>query len=131
MVLPRLNLWRHVPRLIPPKLIRFSLLLPDLTPNVGLWWYFFIEIFDSFRSFFLVVFQLHLLIYVAPLCIRLHRRPLSIITTLVGIISISKSYPSVSDLSLYLALLSLETDIFPRTPPPKQPLPPPTTVLNV
>jgi phosphatidylinositol glycan class U len=64
-----------------------------------------------------VVFQLHLLIYVAPLCIRLHRRPLSIITTLVGIISISKSYPSVSDLSLYLALLSLETDIFRRTAP--------------
>ena len=95
-----------------------SLLLPDLTPNVGLWWYFFIEIFDSFRSFFLVVFQLHLLIYVAPLCIRLHRHPLSIITTLIGIISIFKSYPSVSDLAIYLALLSLHTEIFSRTSPP-------------
>ncbi|KAL8935037.1 MAG: hypothetical protein Q9216_005610 [Gyalolechia sp. 2 TL-2023] len=31
------------------------LLLPDLTPNVGLWWYFFIEMFDSFREFFLVM----------------------------------------------------------------------------
>src|SRR5438045_9789083 len=30
-----------------------QLLLPDLTPNVGLWWYFFIELFDSFRGFFL------------------------------------------------------------------------------
>ncbi|KAG0645677.1 Phosphatidylinositol glycan anchor biosynthesis class U [Hyphodiscus hymeniophilus] len=30
-----------------------QLLLPDLTPNVGLWWYFFIEMFDSFRNFFL------------------------------------------------------------------------------
>lgn len=29
-----------------------QLLVPDLTPNVGLWWYFFIEIFDSFREFF-------------------------------------------------------------------------------
>ena len=47
------------------------LLLPDLTPNVGLWWYFFIEMFDSFREFFLCVFQLHLLIYVGGLCIRL------------------------------------------------------------
>lgn len=94
-----------------------SLLLPDLTPNVGLWWYFFIEIFDSSRSFFLVVFQLHLLIYVAPLCIRLHRQPLSIITTLMGIISIFKSYPSVSDLAIYLALLSLHTEIFPRASP--------------
>jgi len=35
------------------------LLLPDLTPNVGLWWYFFIEMFDSFREFFLGVFWLH------------------------------------------------------------------------
>lgn len=34
--------------------------LPDLTPNIGLWWYFFIEMFDSFRDFFLGVFWLHL-----------------------------------------------------------------------
>lgn len=47
------------------------LLLPDLTPNVGLWWYFFIEMFDSFRNFFLCVFQLHLAVYVGGLCIRL------------------------------------------------------------
>jgi phosphatidylinositol glycan class U len=47
------------------------LMLPDLTPNVGLWWYFFTEMFDSFRDFFLCVFQLHLFIYVAPMCIRL------------------------------------------------------------
>jgi hypothetical protein len=32
-------------------------LLPDLTPNVGLWWYFFTEMFDHFRSFFLIVFS--------------------------------------------------------------------------
>jgi phosphatidylinositol glycan class U len=47
------------------------LLLPDLTPNVGLWWYFFIEMFDSFREFFLCVFQLHLAVYVGGLCLRL------------------------------------------------------------
>ena len=103
----------HIPNLIH---INCRLLLPDLTPNVGLWWYFFIEIFDSFRSFFLVVFQLHLVIYVIPLVLRLHRNPLAIVTTLMGIISIFKSYPSVSDLSVYLGLLSLHTDIFPRIP---------------
>src|SRR5205085_9023586 len=89
-----------------------SLLLPDLTPNVGFWWYFFIEMFDSFRSFFLCVFQLHLLIYVAPLCIRLHRNPLAICTSLLGGISIFKSYPSVADLALYLGMLSLHVEIF-------------------
>jgi len=116
MGLSRIHLWSNVPPL--PNSFWHSLLLPDLTPNVGLWWYFFIEMFDSFRSFFLVVFQLHLLIYVIPLTIRLYTNPLAIITTLMGIISIFKSYPSVSDLSVYLGLLSLHTNIFSRIPPP-------------
>jgi len=37
--------------------ISFSLTLPDLTPNPGLWWYFFTEMFDHFRPFFLMVFS--------------------------------------------------------------------------
>lgn len=32
------------------------LTLPDLTPTTGLWWYFFTEMFDHFRPFFLMVF---------------------------------------------------------------------------
>jgi phosphatidylinositol glycan class U len=66
----------------------WSLTLPDLTPNTGLWWYFFTEMFDHFRPFFLMVFsvscsphvlyifspyaleQMHLLIYIAPICIK-------------------------------------------------------------
>ena len=31
--------------------------LPDLTPNPGLWWYFFTEMFDHFRPFFLMAFS--------------------------------------------------------------------------
>ena len=34
-----------------------SLTLPDLTPNPGMWWYFFTEMFDHFRPFFLMVFS--------------------------------------------------------------------------
>jgi len=33
------------------------LLLPELTPNPGLWWYFFTEMFDYFRPFFLMAFS--------------------------------------------------------------------------
>lgn len=90
------------------------LLLPDLTPNVGLWWYFFIEMFDSFREFFLGVFWLHLGAYVGGLCIRLRKQPLFVITTLLGIFAIFKPYPSVSDTSLYFAMLPLYRHIFPR-----------------
>ena len=43
-----------------------SLTISDLKPNIGLAWYFFIEMFDHFRAFFLVVFALHPLLYVAP-----------------------------------------------------------------
>ena len=89
------------------------LLLPDLTPNVGLWWYFFIEMFDSFREFFLGVFWLHLGGYVGGLSIRIRTQPLFVITTLLGLFAIFKPYPSISDTSLYFAFLSLYRHIFP------------------
>ena len=89
------------------------LLLPDLTPNVGLWWYFFIEMFDSFREFFLGVFWLHLGGYVGGLSIRVRTQPLFVVTTLLGIFAIFKPYPSISDTSLYFALLPLYRHIFP------------------
>ncbi|CAL3970155.1 unnamed protein product [Diplocarpon coronariae] len=90
-----------------------QLLLPDLTPNVGLWWYFFIEMFDSFRNFFLGVFWIHLSSYVAGLTIRLRRQPLFVLTILLGIFAIFKPYPSISDTSLFLALLPLYRHVFP------------------
>lgn len=90
-----------------------QLLLPDLTPNVGLWWYFFIEMFDSFRNFFLGVFWLHLSSCVGGLTIRLRRQPLFVLTMLLGIFAIFKPYPSISDTSLFLALLPLYRHIFP------------------
>jgi GPI-anchor transamidase subunit U len=90
-----------------------QLLLPDLTPNVGLWWYFFIEMFDSFRNFFLGVFWIHLSSYVAGLTIRLRRQPLFVLTLLLGIFAIFKPYPSISDTSLFLAMLPLYRHVFP------------------
>ena len=40
-----------------PRSNRLRFLLPDLTPNPGLWWYFFTEMFDHFRPFFLAAFS--------------------------------------------------------------------------
>lgn len=57
--------WHFLQRVYAP-----ILLLPDLTPNIGLWWYFFIEIFDHFRNFFLLVFNVHLASYSAPMTIK-------------------------------------------------------------
>ena len=90
-----------------------QLTLSDLTPNVGLWWYFFIEIFDSFRGFFLSVFWLHLLSYVGGLPIRLRTQPLAALTVLMGVFSIFKPYPSIADSSLFLGMLPLYRHLFP------------------
>lgn len=43
------------------------ILLPDLSPTTSLWWYFFISLFEHFRSFFLLAFNVHLISYVVPL----------------------------------------------------------------
>ncbi|KAJ9201699.1 hypothetical protein DTO027B5_592 [Paecilomyces variotii] len=102
------NSWEFI-----PATYGVQLLVPDLTPNVGLWWYFFIEIFDSFREFFLGVFWLHLTGYVGGLTVRIRRQPLFVITSLLGIFAIFKPYPSIADVSPYLALLALYRHLFP------------------
>jgi len=85
----------------------------DLTPNVGLWWYFFIEIFDSFRNFFIGVFWLLLASYVGALTIRLNKQPLFVIISMLGLFVIFKPYPSISDVSLYFSFLPLYKHILP------------------
>ena len=91
--------------------------LPDLTPNIGLWWYFFIEIFDAFREFFIGVFWLLLVSYVGSLTIRLQEKPLFVLISLLGLFSIFKPYPSISDVSLYLGFLPLYKHVFSRESP--------------
>ena len=44
-----------------------SLRVPELTPNMGLFWYLFLEMFDHFREFFILVFQLNAFFYIIPL----------------------------------------------------------------
>ncbi|KAH9863115.1 hypothetical protein IAQ61_009392, partial [Plenodomus lingam] len=89
------------------------LLLPDLTPNVGLWWYFFIEMFDSFREFFLAVFWLHAASYMPGLTIRLYRQPVFVACSLIGVFTIFTPYPSIADAALYLAVVPLFRHLFP------------------
>ncbi|GAA5995857.1 GPI-anchor transamidase subunit GAB1 [Rhodotorula paludigena] len=94
------------------------LTIPDLTPNIGLAWYFFIEMFDHFRAFFLVVFALHPLAYVAPLTIHYRKDPLFAAVLLIGAISLLKSYPSLGDWSLWHALLGCYSELLPHVTSP-------------
>lgn len=86
----------------------------DLTPNIGLWWYFFVEMFSFFRNFFISVFQLFAAAFSIPMTIRLHSYPLFALTTIVGIVTLFRSYPEISDLGLYLSLLALFRPVLDR-----------------
>jgi len=85
----------------------FLLTVPDLIPNIGLYWYLFIELFDFFRPLFLAAFLSQPLIALAPLCIRLYHRPLFVAVVVVMLVAIFKPYPSVADIALYLSLLPM------------------------
>lgn len=89
------------------------LLLKDLTrPNIGLWWYFFIEQFEFFRPFFLGGFQMVVISFIAPLTLRFSNQPLFIICSITGICAILKPYPEASDFGFYLTLLVLNRPVF-------------------
>jgi phosphatidylinositol glycan class U len=87
--------------------------LPDLSPNIGLWWYFFIEIFDHFRQFFLLVFNVHVASYALPLTIKYASDPLFAVTSLSGITAMLKSYPTLGDTALFFGMLSLHREVLP------------------
>jgi len=97
-----------------PAVYGTRLLLPDLTPNVGLWWYFFIEMFDSFRSFFLGVFWLHMASYSPGLTIRLRNQPLAAAVLLCGIFTVFQPYANVGDAGAFLSMLTLYGHVFER-----------------
>lgn len=85
----------------------FLMSVPDLTPSVGLFWYFFTEMFDHFRLFFLWVFQLNLAVYLVPLAICLRGDPVLLFNEFLMLMAVFKPYPSVSDAGLYVALLPM------------------------
>ncbi|KAF7007641.1 hypothetical protein CFC21_022563 [Triticum aestivum] len=56
--------------------------------------YFFAEVFDFFRSFFLIVFNMNIIFMVLPLAIRLKHRPFFLAFVYTAIVAMLKSYPS-------------------------------------
>ncbi|KJX99706.1 putative gpi transamidase component pig-u protein [Zymoseptoria brevis] len=95
-----------------PAVYMTPLTLPDLTPNPGVWWYFFIEMFDPFREFFLGVFWLHMLSYSVPLAIRFRRQPMAAVVCMMGILAIFQPYANVGDVGGWLSALCLLGHVF-------------------
>ncbi|KAJ9597871.1 hypothetical protein L9F63_011272 [Diploptera punctata] len=93
--------------------IKLLLNVPDLRPNVGLFWYFFTEMFENFRLLFICAFQINAaLLYLVPLTLRLHGEPMLLAASLTALMAIFKSYPSLGDVGFYLALLPMWKHLF-------------------
>ncbi|KXL43411.1 hypothetical protein M433DRAFT_92039 [Acidomyces richmondensis BFW] len=99
--------WRFI-----PSVYLTTMALPDLTPNPGLWWYFFIEMFDAFREFFLGVFWLHMLSYSVPFCLRFQKQPLAAVILMMGVVAVFQPYANVGDAGTWLSCLALLSHIF-------------------
>jgi len=85
----------------------YPLSIQDLTPNWSNFWYMFTEIFDYFRKFFLIVFHIHHLAYIAPLTIKFKDDPTFLCLLFIGIISIFKAYATFGDTFFYITLLMM------------------------
>lgn len=95
--------------------VGFILTVPDLRPNIGLYWYFFTEMFEHFRWLFIASFQINVgLLYIVPLALRLRRDPMLLAFSYLAIGAIFKSYPCLGDVGFYMALLPLWKHLFQR-----------------
>ncbi|KAK4958480.1 hypothetical protein LTR10_004908 [Elasticomyces elasticus] len=99
--------WKFV-----PAIYMTLLTLPDLSPNPGLWWYFFTEMFDAFREFFLGVFWLHMAAYSIPFCLRFRKQPLVAVVLMQGVICVFQPYPTAGDAGAWLSCLCLLSHLF-------------------
>lgn len=101
--------------------------MPDLNPNVGVFWYFFTEVFEHYHQFFLCVFQINILVYVLPLAITLRfistcrnparvgdlrHSPVFLFMEYHMLVGIFKPYPSVADAAIFLSFLPAWAHLF-------------------
>lgn len=84
----------------------FILQVNDQQPNVGVFWYFFMEMFEHFRLLFIFSYQINVtILYFIPLTIKFRKDPVLLATCFVTLTAIFKSYPSLGDFAFSLALL--------------------------
>jgi phosphatidylinositol glycan class U len=91
----------------------FILTVPDLQPNIGLFWYFFTEMFDHFRDLFICSFQINAtILYLVPLSIKFRKDPFLLTVAVLFLVSVFKSYPCLGDVGFVLSLLPCFIHLF-------------------
>ncbi|ULU11171.1 hypothetical protein L5515_001065 [Caenorhabditis briggsae] len=79
----------------------------SIQPNVGLYWYFFVQIFEHFRSFYTNSFVILYFFMPIPITIMIRRDPVLHFTIIGLLVSIFFPYPTLNQVSFVLAILPL------------------------
>ena len=91
------------------------ILFKKITPNVGLWWYLFTEMFEFFTPFYIGMFNIYSFVFVVPLALRLFEYAKTpklgdsfavVVLTLLWI-SFTKSYPTIGELGFALSFATI------------------------
>lgn len=84
-----------------------------LTPNIGLYWYLFSQVFEFFRPLFTNFLQALSLVYGIPIAIRFKKDPLFMVTMALAIHTLLQPYPTVAELGLVISLYLLLPELGP------------------
>lgn len=77
-------------------------------PNLGLYWYLFIEMFDQFRIFYIIFMQSHIFFWSLPITLKFSKDvPLFSMIVVLSIYLILQPYPTLWDSGFFFSLLSL------------------------
>lgn len=89
--------------------IRFD----KIQPNIGLWWYFFTEMFDFFTPFYLGIFNIFSCLFIFPISIRFFEYHSTVGDSFLAVflcyiwMSFLKSYPTIADLGYGISLIPI------------------------
>lgn len=91
----------------------FTLRVQDLTPNIGMIWYFFTVMFDFFADFFTCVVQINAFIHAIPISVCLRDYPFFALFITILMSTIFQPYPNLAHIGLMTSLLAQYLDLLP------------------
>lgn len=89
----------------------------NLVPNVGIYWYLFMQVFDFFRPLFTNFLQTISLFYGIPIAIYFREDPLFMLAIAAIIQNFLQPYPTIADLGLSFSLVLLFPELAQCTHP--------------
>ncbi|VDN13376.1 unnamed protein product [Dibothriocephalus latus] len=108
------NRFSVLPLSLTPASRLFSIFAVNTTPNMGLFWYMYVEMFDHFNTFFVWTMQLLILGLCVAAALRFYEDPLFLAVILTMSTGILRPYNSIADLGCSLALAAHWRHLTPR-----------------